>query len=631
MSQEVRNTAAAAPTEEKPAMDARDETSGDAQNTQEQHTAERVVSPSTEEVKQKSSPEIPGKEEVKGTTEAIVKDTCTESKNMVASNKDEMLKVVATEDGHKDTAFPTGTSTGDGEDASEAQTPKTTEKETKPETVSCSRQLSSGPSGPDVASVARNGQVSPKADSAHNTSSPMKGDHDVEKDGGGNANAPTREKPPLDVSEGHDASHRAKSGKEQGTGHPKSGFRGHGAPAAHRTTELPTLGLNPGGDSAARKAFARTESAPAPSTALTNRDSTTILPIMEGDRVAEFFQVIDDSPPPSAPFPHRFVTLRPGDVTSLFDINIDEILGGGRFGDVHTCTEKSTGLQLVAKVIKIQDSKDKEMALNEVDVMNQLNHLNLILMYDALELPDSIFLFLEYVEGGELFERIIDENYNLTEMDAMVFVRQICNGIFYMHQMYVLHLDLKPENIVCVSQTGHMVKIIDFGLARRYKPREKLRVSFGTPEFIAPEVVNFDYVSFPTDMWSLGVITYMMLSGLSPFLGDNDTETMNNVLSSEVDFNEEPFENVSDEAKDFISNLLVREKSGRLSAGQCLRHPWLNDLAEKAKRCNRLLKSQIELRKYMMRRRWKRNFIAVTAANRFKKISSVTSLATLGM
>ncbi|XP_075427848.1 myosin light chain kinase 2, skeletal/cardiac muscle isoform X2 [Ascaphus truei] len=226
------------------------------------------------------------------------------------------------------------------------------------------------------------------------------------------------------------------------------------------------------------------------------------------------------------------------------------------------------------------------MSLNEIHVMNQLNHRNLIQMFDAIETPSEILLFLEYVEGGELFERIIDESYQLTEVDAMVFVRQICDGVFYMHQMYVLHLDLKPENIVCVSPISHMVKIIDFGLARR-------------------------------------------VSGLSPFLGDNDTETLNNVLNGDKDFDEETFETVSEEAKDFISSLLVRDKSGRMSAAQCLRHPWLNNLAQKAKLCNRLLKSQIELRKYMMRRRWKKNFFAVTAANRFKKISSSGCLTSL--
>ncbi|XP_065502084.1 myosin light chain kinase 2, skeletal/cardiac muscle [Caloenas nicobarica] len=343
------------------------------------------------------------------------------------------------------------------------------------------------------------------------------------------------------------------------------------------------------------------------------------------------FEILDDVPPPPAPFAHRIVTLRSTSVSSQYDLSSKDILGGGKFGEVHTCMEKQTGLKLAAKVIRKQGAKDKEMVLLEIDVMNQLNHRNLIQLYDAIETPREIVLFMEFVEGGELFERIIDDDYHLTEVDCMVFVRQICEGIRFMHHMRVLHLDLKPENILCVTATGHMVKIIDFGLARRYNPQEKLKVNFGTPEFLSPEVVNYEQVSYSTDMWSMGVITYMLLSGLSPFLGDNDTETLNNVLAANWYFDEETFESISDEAKDFVSNLIIKEKSARMSAGQCLQHPWLNNLAEKAKRCNRRLKSQVLLKKYVMRRRWKKNFIGVCAANRFKKITSSGSLTALGV
>ncbi|NXM14223.1 MYLK2 kinase, partial [Ploceus nigricollis] len=343
------------------------------------------------------------------------------------------------------------------------------------------------------------------------------------------------------------------------------------------------------------------------------------------------FEILDDVPPPPAPFAHRTVTLRSASVSSQFSLNSKDILGGGKFGEVHTCTEKETGLKLAAKVIRKQGAKDKEMVLLEIDVMNQLNHHNLIQLYDAIETPREIILFMEFVEGGELFERIIDDDYHLTEVDCMVFVRQICEGIRFMHHMGVLHLDLKPENILCVAATGHMVKIIDFGLARRYNPNEKLKVNFGTPEFLSPEVVNYEQVSYTTDMWSMGVITYMLLSGLSPFLGDDDTETLNNVLAANWYFDEETFESVSNEAKDFISNLIIKDKSARMSADKCLQHPWLNNLAEKAKRSNRRLKSQVLLKKYVMRRRWKKNFIGVCAANRFRKITSSGSLTALGI
>ncbi|XP_048404988.2 myosin light chain kinase 3-like isoform X2 [Stegostoma tigrinum] len=287
--------------------------------------------------------------------------------------------------------------------------------------------------------------------------------------------------------------------------------------------------------------------------------------------------VIDDGPAPPAPFEHRIVLANMEQISNYYTIYKSEVLGGGRFGQVHKCVEKSTGLTLAAKIIKTKAAKEKEEVRNEIQVMNQLNHTNLIQLYDAFESKNDITLIMEYIDGGELFDRIIDESYNLTEMDTILFVKQICEGLQYMHQRYILHLDLKPENILCVNREANQVKIIDFGLARRYKPREKLKINFGTPEFLAPEVVNYDFVSFPTDMWSLGVITYMLLSGLSPFLGDDDSETLNNILFCKWDLDDAEFENVSEDAKEFISKLLIKEKGWRISANEALKHPWLSD------------------------------------------------------
>uniref|UniRef100_A0A8C9EHS8 Myosin light chain kinase family member 4 n=1 Tax=Pavo cristatus TaxID=9049 RepID=A0A8C9EHS8_PAVCR len=256
------------------------------------------------------------------------------------------------------------------------------------------------------------------------------------------------------------------------------------------------------------------------------------------------FSSADDTSTPPAPFDHRIVSAKRVGISSYYNVNRNEILGGGRFGQVHKCEEKATGLKLAAKIIKARGDKEK-VVKNEISVMNQLNHVNLIQLYDAFESKNDIVLVMEYVEGGELFDRIIDENCNLTEMDTISFIKQICEGIQYMHQIY--------------------------------KPREKLRVNFGTPEFLAPEVVSYEFVSFPTDMWSVGVIAYMLLSGLSPFLGDDDNETLNNILACSWDFEDEEFQGVSEQAKDFISKLLIKEKCWRISATAALKHPWLSD------------------------------------------------------
>ncbi|XP_061588364.1 myosin light chain kinase 3 isoform X2 [Cololabis saira] len=297
----------------------------------------------------------------------------------------------------------------------------------------------------------------------------------------------------------------------------------------------------------------------------------------DDDDVERF--LIDTTPPPAAPFNHRIVSAKPNQIKNFYTINWQEVLGGGRFGQVHKCVENSSGLTLAAKVIKARSQKEKEVVKNEIQVMNNLDHANLIQLYAAYESRNDIILVLEYVGGGELFDRIIDENYTLMELDAVVFIRQICDGVQHMHKMSVLHLDLKPENILCVNRATSKIKIIDFGLARIYKPREKLRVNFGTPEFLAPEVINYDFVSFNTDMWSLGVITYMLLSGLCPFLGDNDSETLNNILSCKWNFDEPEFIDTSQEAQDFITRLLITNKGWRMGASESLRHPWLSDSA----------------------------------------------------
>ncbi|KAG7274756.1 hypothetical protein CRUP_006493, partial [Coryphaenoides rupestris] len=187
-----------------------------------------------------------------------------------------------------------------------------------------------------------------------------------------------------------------------------------------------------------------------------------------------------------------------------------------------------------------------DMVKNEIQVMNQLDHSNLIQLYAAYESRYDLILVLEFVDGGELFDRIIDKNYTLMELETVSFIRQICEGLQHMHKMYILHLDLKPENILCVSRVTNKVKIIDFGLARIYKPREKLKVNFGTPDSLAPMVVNLDL-------------------------------TLNNILAAQWNFEEEEFITVSAEAKDFITKLLVVNKSWRMGASEALKHPWLSD------------------------------------------------------
>lgn len=114
------------------------------------------------------------------------------------------------------------------------------------------------------------------------------------------------------------------------------------------------------------------------------------------------------------------------------------------------------------------------------------------------------------ISGGELFERVVADDFTLTERDCILFVRQICEGAAYMHAQSVVHLDLKPENIMCYTRHSHEIKIIDFGLAQMLSPDRPVRVLFGTPEFIPPEIINYEPIGTESDMWSVGVICYVL-------------------------------------------------------------------------------------------------------------------------
>ncbi|KAJ2945229.1 hypothetical protein O0L34_g9300 [Tuta absoluta] len=274
------------------------------------------------------------------------------------------------------------------------------------------------------------------------------------------------------------------------------------------------------------------------------------------------------------PFPYRDVTIkRNTDVNDHYEM-LSEI-GRGKFGTVYLCREKSTGLELAAKLVSVVRRDERRNVEREIDVMRRLRHPRLIQLYDAYEWGKHMCVVLELITGGELFERVIDEDFVLTERACTVFMRQICEGIEFVHRQNILHLDMKPENILCLTKSGNRIKIIDFGLARFYDPEKKLQVLFGTPEFVAPEVVNFDQIGYGTDMWSVGVICYVLLSGLSPFMGETDIETMANVTVAKYDFDDEAFTEISEDAKDFISKLLVKDKESRPTAAECLRHAWL--------------------------------------------------------
>ncbi|GIY64293.1 twitchin [Caerostris darwini] len=267
------------------------------------------------------------------------------------------------------------------------------------------------------------------------------------------------------------------------------------------------------------------------------------------------------------------VGIKTSSVYDYYDI-LEEI-GVGAFGVVHRCKERSTGRVFAAKFIPVSHPMEKTMIKREIDIMNQLHHPKLIRLHDAFEEDDEMILIYEFMSGGELFERITSDGYTMSEAEVINYMRQICEAVKHMHEKNIIHLDLKPENIMCQMKNSNNIKVIDFGLATKLDPNEAVKISTGTAEFAAPEIVEREPVGFYTDMWAVGVLSYVLLSGLSPFAGENDIETLKNVRACDWDFDEDAFANISDQGKDFIRKLLQRSKDKRMTAHECLEHPWL--------------------------------------------------------
>ncbi|XP_076723332.1 myosin light chain kinase, smooth muscle isoform X3 [Callospermophilus lateralis] len=320
---------------------------------------------------------------------------------------------------------------------------------------------------------------------------------------------------------------------------------------------------------------------------------------------------------------YRTVTVNTEQKVSDF-YDIEERLGSGKFGQVFRLVEKKTGKIWAGKFFKAYSAKEKENIRQEISIMNCLHHPKLVQCVDAFEEKANIVMVLEIVSGGELFERIIDEDFELTERECIKYMRQISEGVEYIHKQGIVHLDLKPENIMCVNKTGTKIKLIDFGLARRLENAGSLKVLFGTPEFVAPEVINYEPIGYATDMWSIGVICYILVSGLSPFMGDNDNETLANVTSATWDFDDEAFDEISDDAKDFISNLLKKDMKNRLDCTQCLQHPWL---MKDTKNMEAKKLSKDRMKKYMARRKWQKTGNAVRAIGRLSSMAMISGLS----
>ncbi|CAH0476674.1 unnamed protein product [Peronospora belbahrii] len=270
------------------------------------------------------------------------------------------------------------------------------------------------------------------------------------------------------------------------------------------------------------------------------------------------------------------------DVNEFYDIEKKE-LGHGHYGTVRVGVSKATGEKVAIKTIPKAKVSRPETMRREINILKTLDHPNIIKLYNVCESNRHLHLVTELCTGGELFDRIIARGH-YSEADAAVLVLKICDAVKHCHDRDICHRDLKPENFLFATKAEDAeLKVIDFGLSRMDDGLSAgvMTTRVGTPYYIAPEVLGRHYDK-SCDLWSIGVIMYILLCGYPPFYGDTDPEIFASVRSGRYDFDSPEWTNVSDEAKDLISRLLLVDASKRLTAEEVLRHPWISGSAPRS-------------------------------------------------
>ncbi|XP_034404425.1 serine/threonine-protein kinase DCLK1-like isoform X2 [Cyclopterus lumpus] len=257
---------------------------------------------------------------------------------------------------------------------------------------------------------------------------------------------------------------------------------------------------------------------------------------------------------------------------------VGRTLGDGNFAVVRECVERSTGREYALKIISKDKCRGKEhMIQSEVSILRHVKHPNIVLLIEEMDTYSELYLVMELVKGGDLFDAITSSN-KYTERDASCMLFNLASAIKYLHSLNIVHRDIKPENLLVFEHYdgSKSLKLGDFGLATVVNG--PLYTVCGTPTYVAPEIVAETGYGLKVDIWAAGVITYILLCGFPPFSGGEDQEALfEHLLSAQLDFPAPYWDSVSDPAKDLITGMLQVEVDQRYTAVQVLDHRWVND------------------------------------------------------
>ncbi|CBY35470.1 unnamed protein product [Oikopleura dioica] len=275
------------------------------------------------------------------------------------------------------------------------------------------------------------------------------------------------------------------------------------------------------------------------------------------------------------------------------EYEVGQDLGAGQFAVVKRVRHRKTGKFYAAKYIRKRKMKTSRRGVpqeeieKEIAVLQDLDHPRIVKLRESWNTANEIILVLELVSGGELFDYLA-EREQLTENEAAGIIKQVLETISYMHELKIAHFDLKPENVMCLPGNvpaggAPKIKLVDFGLSQRCDLGIEVTAMHGTPEFVAPEVLAFEPIGLEADLWSIGVITYILLSGCSPFQGDDKAETFQRIAQMDYSFEDEDFAGISQDAKDFIEMLFTRNPLERATAKDCLKSSWIKRFTPEGK------------------------------------------------
>ena len=257
-------------------------------------------------------------------------------------------------------------------------------------------------------------------------------------------------------------------------------------------------------------------------------------------------------------------------------------LGSGTYSTVREGIHKEQNITYAIKIIpKVSLSREDKYALkSEVEILHSINHPNIIKLYAVYREPRFYYLVTEYMHGGELFERIVKKT-KYSEKETIRICRVLLDAIGYCHERNIVHRDIKPENLLlCHKNDDIKVKISDFGFAKRVTSDTCLTTRCGSPNYVAPEIISRVPYGTPVDMWSIGVVIYILLCGYLPFADKSHIVLYRKIKQVRYQFHPKHWSKISKDAKDFITMLLVREPSQRFTARHALSHWWLRPRLE---------------------------------------------------